>query len=89
MFRTLARNWYLFGIAAAMGLAFLMPGVSAAGKPAKSFAIFLAIFCMGFTADPKGLVNAFRMPRGLIVGLLMVYAIAPGLIYLAGRIRIR
>jgi len=86
MLKKLGKNWYLFGIAAAMGLAFLMPEASAAAKPAKSVAIFIAIFCMGYTADPKGLLNAFRMPKGLIVGLLMVYLIAPALIYLADRL---
>jgi predicted Na+-dependent transporter len=63
-----------------------MPAASESARQVKSFSIALAIFCMGYTADPKGLVNAFRMPRGLIVGLLMVYAIAPALIYPIGRL---
>ena len=80
----IAGNWFLFGMAVAMALAFTFPRASEEVGRLKSLVVASLIFFMGLTTDTHDFFRVFRRPGSLFLGIFLCYVISPLVVFPTG-----
>jgi sodium/bile acid cotransporter 7 len=81
----LKKHWFLLGMALVWALGFALPEASKAYQQSKvvDAAIALVMFCGALTLDTSHLLGQFRNARAVLLSFVMMYGIAPLIVFLA------